>query len=696
MVHAIAAGEVIDSLAAVVRELVENSLDAGATRIQVAVWPDRAQVRVSDNGRGMTRADLQAAAQPHSTSKIRESADLWRISSLGFRGEALYSLAQLGQLEICSRSALDPQAQGWRQVYCLGQPRLQPEPWAMAPGTVVQVSDLFAQWPARRQVLPSVPHQLRAIQRTIQHLALCHPGVTWAVTHSDRPWFHLRPGTTAQDILPQLLRDVQPSDLQFLSLTVMPPEPAPTSAWNLSGGEESNGDGSDGDGAKGDTFGYNAPQSQGETTASGATTQDDATESGASEAALPVADPSEADPSESDWPAADRSVPEQFSPAAGQSSPAAQLDMLVGLPDRCHRRRSDWVNVAVNGRIVQMPELEQSLIQGFRRTLPRDRFPVCFVHLHLTPAHVDWNRHPAKREIYLRHLNFWQTQLHRAIDQALALRPESLTEVSQTQRVGQLLKAAEQAQGYGIQRQIASSPSVLSPDPGQAPAQVPAQYPVQLSDDLGAIGSRAIGSGSDCNTAIDAATRSVPSAAASFEGQLRAMAQLHQMYILAEHPTGIWLIEQHIAHERVLFEQIQSRWELVPLESPLLLSHLTERQREQLQRLGIEVDEFGEQVWAVRSAPALLVDRADCREAILELSRGGDLQSAQVATACRSAIRNGQPLTLPEMQQLLNQWQQTRSPRTCPHGRPICLTLEERRLSRFFRRHWVVGKSHGI
>jgi DNA mismatch repair protein MutL len=119
-------------------------------------------------------------------------------------------------------------------------------------------------------------------------------------------------------------------------------------------------------------------------------------------------------------------------------------------------------------------------------------------------------------------------------------------------------------------------------------------------------------------------------------------------------------------------------------------------QVEQLERIGLEVEPFGEQLWAIRSAPELLKKRDDCKNALLELSLGGDLQTAQVATACRSAIRNGTPLSLSEMQTLLDQWKSTRNPRTCPHGRPIYLSLEEPALSRFFRRHWVIGKSHGI
>ncbi len=158
----------------------------------------------------------------------------------------------------------------------------------------------------------------------------------------------------------------------------------------------------------------------------------------------------------------------------------------------------------------------------------------------------------------------------------------------------------------------------------------------------------------------------------------------------------MWLIEQHIAHERVLYEQLCDRWQMVSLADPIVLNQLAVVQVEQLQRLGLEIDPFGEQTWMVRTAPELLAQREDCADALLELSLGGDLQTAQVATACRSAIRNGTPLTLKDMQTLLNQWQQTRNPRTCPHGRPICLTLEESALARFFRRHWVIGKSHGI
>lgn len=571
VVDLIAAGEVIDSLAAVVRELVENALDAKATRMTISLWPAQWRVQVADNGMGMDLADLQQAAAAHTTSKISRCEDLWQITSLGFRGEALHSLAALSELEIFSRPDsylshfpdkintegedittevvnLSPASEGWRGIYNSQGEIIRFEAAAIAPGTIVNVVNLFGTWTARRQGLPPLNQQLRAVQTTIYHLALCHPQVTWQIQQNDRPWFSLSPGTTAVEIFPQILKDVRSEDLQLFSQELQL--------------EES----------------------------------------------------------------------------------TANLQVIIGLPDRCHRHRADWVKVAVNHRIVRSPELEQTILGAFQRTLPRDRYPICFLHLQVPPAQIDWNRHPAKTEIYLQNLNYWQEQTAIAINQALLISPASPSPSVYAQRTSKLLKAAETQGNYNAHRVI---------QPTDADEWEPTT-------------------------------------------SLVAIAQVRQMYILAEHPSGMWLIEQHIAHERVLYEQLVDRWQIVPLEPPLILNQLSVAQLEQLARIGLEVESFGEQLWAIRSAPAPLAAREDCADAILELSLAGDLQAAQVATACRTAIRNGTPLTLPEMQTLLAQWQRSRHPRTCPHGRPIYLPLEESSLARFFRRHWVIGKSHGL
>jgi DNA mismatch repair protein MutL len=555
VIHLIAAGEVIDSLAAVVRELCENAIDAGATRIAVTLFPDRWRIQVADNGMGIGLADLQQAATAHSTSKIGDRDDLFHITSLGFRGEALHSLAQLAKLEIYSRPRHS--RDGWHLAYNHQGEVVHQQEVAIAPGTVINVEDLFGDWEARREGLPHLNPQLRQVQMVIYHLALCHPQVSWTVQQHHRPWFQISASKTTQQLIPQLLPKVRVDDLHYVELNVNEP---------------------------------------------------------------------------------DRTIP------------TAQIQLTLGLPDRCHRHRLDWVKVAVNGRIVRAPELEQTIVGGLARTLPRDRYPICFLHLQIPPHYIDWNRHPAKVEIYLQQVEHWQTQVMQAIDRALHLHPEQIDADAQTSRISKLLIVAEQQGPYQI-----SSPKVTPTTDTNLTDR----------DNLSLL-------------------------------ELRAVGQVLNTYIVAEHPDGLWLVEQHIAHERVLYEQITAAWQLEPLEPPMILSHLSEQQIEQLQAIELTVDPFGESLWAIRNAPAPLLKRADLAEAITELSLGGDLQAAQVAVACRCAIRNGTAMSLPEMQSLLDRWQCTRNPRTCPHGRPIYLSFRESSLARSFRRHWVIGKSHGI
>lgn len=614
VIDLIAAGEVIDSIAAAVRELVENSLDAGATRIVVSVWPEQWRVQVADNGTGMDLENLQQAASPHSTSKITTEADLYKIATLGFRGEALHSLAQLGCLEVLSRpndlglgdfwenreSAQTPASSsfnkggienarsGWRVVYNNAGVAVEVETAAIAPGTVVTVDNLFGNWPVRRSFL-SPAQQMRSIQLILQQISICHPQVNWQLRQGNTPCLHVTPGSTAEQLLPQFVRGVRASDLQYLKLDV-PPSPENKKAANLLV----------------------------ETQLVAATVKHNYQ--------LPVAN-------------------SQFQIPNSQC-----LEVVIGLPDRCHRRRPDWVKVGVNRRVVRSPELEQTILSAFARTCPRDRYPVCFVHLQISPSEIDWNRHPAKVEIYLHDPAFWQEQVSAAIARALHLNDEVLPAAPIPERVGQLLKASEQKSAYSV-----GISARQNEDGGEE----------EKANKVGLM-------------------------------ELRAIAQVHNTYIVAEHSSGMWLIEQHIAHERVLYEQLCAAWQLKFIEKPVILSQLSALQIENLSRLGLEVETFGEQLWAVREVPELLAERDDCADALFELSKVADLQAAQVATACRSAMRNGTPLSLSQMQNLLDEWQQTRNPRTCPHGRPIYFALEESTLARIFRRSWVIGKSHGI
>jgi DNA mismatch repair protein MutL len=549
VVHLIAAGEVIDSLASVVRELAENAIDARATRINIAIATEPFTIQVSDNGIGMNLEDLVRAATPHTTSKIENATDLQQINSLGFRGEALHSLAQLSNLQICSRSSAD--ISGWQVNYDYAGNVLEaPKTVAIAPGTIVTASSIFSTRPSRLEILPALSQQLRKIQLIVHHMAIANPQITWQVTQNDRPWLNIWASSEVRDILTQIVSSLQPTDLICGAINS---EIDRRSTYKIDG----------------EMIGAIANE-------------------------------------------------------AVRESANAQIQITMGLPDRCHRRRLDWVKVIVNGRLVQLPEIEQAILSSFARTLPRQRFPVCIVHLSLPPAQVDWNRKSDKSEVYLLDLDRWQNLVGDLISKLLQSSPQP------SPVTAGLLRAAEASGQYSLP----STPN----------------------------------------------------------SSLKALAQVHNTYILAEHPTGLWLIEQHVAHERVLFEQLENQWQIVPLEQPIILKDMMPEQVKRLEALGIDIAPFGEEMWAARSLPAILVACPEYQDALLEISRQEEPQLARATVACRSAMRNGTPLDLATMQNLLDQWQQTRNSHTCPHGRPICLALDSDRLARFFRRNWIIGK----
>lgn len=542
VVHLIAAGEVIDSLASVVRELAENAIDAIATRIVISIWSDTLSVQVSDNGCGMEIADLSQAATPHTTSKITNAEDLRQINSLGFRGEALYSLAQLADLSICSRPILEPV--GYQANYDEhGNLLAKPKVVAIATGTVVTARNLFSRYPNRRQSLPSNSQQVRKVQLQVQQMAIANPQINWQVNLDGREWSTIWAGENSSEILPQIINSIQTYDLTFRKF------------------------------------------------------------------ALPLS-----------------------STTAGA---VGNISITLGLPDRLSRRRPDWVKIILNGRVVVFPELEQIILSGLERTLPRNRFPVCIVQLDLPCALIDWNRHPAKSEAYIQNLGEIQATLKGCITETLKV-PESISQKIYTSATNDLLRTAERKTSYLIP---AKKENFNQPN-----------------------------------------------------ASLKAIAQVLNTYILAEHAGGLWLVEQHVAHERVLFEKIETQWQIVTIEQPILLKQLTDDGIDRLQILGLEIEAFGNNLWAVRSLPEILIGNEDCAAILLEMSLQDDPTIARATAACRSAIRNGTKLDFNTIRDLLLQWQQTRNPHTCPHGRPICLAIDESDLARFFRRNWLISK----
>ncbi|MFN3927761.1 MAG: DNA mismatch repair endonuclease MutL [Pseudanabaenaceae cyanobacterium] len=510
VVRLIAAGEVIDSLASAVRELAENAIDAGANRIVINIWTDSFTIQVTDNGKGISYSDLLQVALPHTTSKIANQEDLTNITTLGFRGEALHCLAQLGKLTIISRQGSAPayQVDYNQQGECINLPRET----AFAEGTTVKVTNLFAHYPQRLSMLPSMPQQIRQIQKQVYNLAIANPHVSWQIYLENKEWLKLWAG----DIITQILPNLNSTDLVSLDYR--------------------------------------------------------------------------------------------------------DLQVILGLPDRYHRPRPDWVKVIINRRVVHYPELEQTILNSFQRKLPRNRYPLCLVHIKASPSQMDWNRHPAKLEVYLDQLQYWQTYITDTICRLLE-RP------IQPKTTRQLFQVAENSISYST-----------------AP-------------------------------------------------QLCAIAQVLKTYILAENSQGIYLIEQHTAHERVLYEHLEDQWQIVPIPEPILLHGLTETQVFNLTKMAVDISEFGSNTWVVRSLPKLLVDHPEAVAILTELSQQEEMSGVMAQLACRSAIKNGTELDLATMQTIIQQWQATRNPHTCPHGRPICLHLKSNDLARIFRRNWLIGNS---
>jgi DNA mismatch repair protein MutL len=497
---------------AVVRELAENAIDSGANRIMIDLCTDNLTVQVTDNGIGIDQTDLLRVALPHTTSKIANQQDLYQIKSLGFRGEALHCLAQLGRLTIISRKAGQTafKAEYDHQGKCIEIPQQT----AFAEGTTVKVSNLFADYPQRLAMLPTIPQQIRQTQKQIYNLAIANPQITWQVFLDRKEWIKICADQRTSQVAMQIISGID----------------------------------------NGDLLEYNSPD----------------------------------------------------------------LQVVIGAPDRYHRPRADWIKVIINQRVVNNIDLEQTILSCFQRTLPRHRYPFCIAHLTIPPQQIDWNRHPAKSEVYIENLKHWQEYIANTIHNLLHS-PQTKSSTAS------LFKVAEDQISYG------------------------------------------------------------------FNNHIRAIAHVLKTYILAEGQQGIYLIEQHTAHERVLYENLEQQWQIVMLAEPIVLTNLQEYQVVHLSKIGIEIGEFGSNTWLVRSLPKLLVDHPEKVGILQEISQQKDLTSSMAQLACRTAIKNGTDLDLPAMHTLIQQWQATRHPHTCPHGRPICLRLESTDLARIFRRNWLVG-----
>jgi DNA mismatch repair protein MutL len=579
LIDQIAAGEVIERPASVVKELVENSLDAGARRIEIDIERGGiGLIRVRDDGFGMDAQEVTLALQRHATSKITSMEDLQSAVTLGFRGEAMPSIASVSRLRLLTRTA---QADHAVEIQADGGTRSAVRPAAHVVGTTIEVRDLFFNVPARRKFVRSDATEAGHVVRLVERLALSRPDISFQLRNGDR-----------------VMLDAQATD------TALQPVAARVRA--IIGAEFL-------------------------------------------EQALP------------------------FEHAAGP----VWVGGWLGLPTAA-RGAADQQFWFVNGRNVRDRLLMNAVRLGYRDVLFHGRYPAYVLYLTLDPAMVDVNAHPTKLEVRFRDSRQIHDFVFRAITAALA----------QTRPGGAEPPAGQALPPQAVQTQNGKPRYELGRDPWHVAERLQETAPSAYALDLVA---------------------PEPAAAIDLDTQRplgTALAQIRGTYILSQTAQGVVLVDMHAGHERVLYEQLKSQYAnglpsqalLEPLVVELAAHELEAllEGRAEWERAGFELDALGHTRLALRRVPALL-SGAKIAEIVREVARdldhptaGHHIEDASdrfLATlACRTSVHANRRLSLPEMEALLRQMEQTLRANQCNHGRPTWVRLSWMELDRLFLR----------
>jgi len=603
----IAAGEVVERPASVVKELIENAIDAGATTITVEIRAGGQQlIQVADNGSGIIASDIETAFLRHATSKLHSSDDLQSIQTLGFRGEALAAIAAVSQLTVVSK--VKDEKSGVR-LSLEGGKQTSRETVGAPQGTVIAVTNLFYNVPARLKFLKSEASEKRLIDEYISRYALAYPEIRFRLTHNNRITFQ----SNGSDDLQEVLAAIYGPDTAKRLLVI-----------------ESASDPSQ-------------PQEQDE-----------------------ARDSDERDQEETNSSARDN----------------IDVSGYVSPPDLNWANRKHII-LFVNGRWIKDQQLSYAIIQAYHTLLPVGRFPMAVVFLEVPVTSVDVNVHPAKTEVRFRKVNAVFGALQRAVrETVMAESPVPHAHFASLQPPAWPNSAGQQV---FTKRDENPNQSSLGLDwsAGQLENQVLGQVEQEkLEANLG--GER------------------LP--------VMRVVGQVGASYIITEGPEGMFLIDQHAAHERILYERFIRDWnanggqqavasqglvsgvavQLTPSQSTLL-----NEQIELLERIGFRIETFGPNAYMVRGVPAILT-KLDPAKALLDvvedLERGEDplqskIEEKIILRVCKSAaIKAGQTLSLQEMEAMVRQLESCNSPHTCPHGRPTLIHLSVAQLAKEFGR----------
>ncbi len=600
--HKIAAGEVIERPASVVKELVENSIDALATSIEVEIRDGGKElIRVSDNGVGIHHDDLETAFLPHATSKISTVEDLFSIVSLGFRGEALASIASISDLILRSRTKASDRGY---QISFNYNHQAQIEPVGMDQGTIVEVRRLFYNTPARYKFLKQSITEKRHVIEFVANIALAHPQISFKLVADDRLALRTYGQGQLKEAIAALIDHRTVKDLIAID-------------------------------------------------------------------------------QETSW---------------------GRIRGYLSKPNLTRKNRRDQL-IIINGRVIESPVITSAIERAYAGLLGQREFPVFFIMLKINPQYIDVNVHPAKSEVrFSEEIEIFQDissackSLLLAKDLTMELKKPEPKEKQQSSPAQESLglkqyfpwqpKTWSKVDEFMIQERktptVETAPpkieSNILPQTESFQTETKPADRLEVNQDFSELNVHEI------------------------KDQLlngRIIGQFRQTYILLETDNGLWLLDQHIVDERILYEKfvradqnlyvqqiIPQTFSFNSRDSNLILEHL-----EKLQSIGVELEEFGANTFLLRGIPQYFSTRNEIVDEELILNLINDLadqsnwqEKTAITMACKGAIKAGQRLNNNQIHALLKELTETENPFTCPHGRPIIVRMEDKEISRRFGR----------
>src|SRR5271154_1812349 len=654
----IAAGEVVERPASVVKELLENALDAGSTRIRIQVEAGgKKLIQITDNGCGMVRDDAMLAFERHATSKIKNTEDLLSISTLGFRGEALPSIASVARLHLETRA---PEDAAGTILEINGGKMARVEEAGLPAGTSITVRDLFFNTPARKKFLKAESTELSHIASLVTHYALAHPEKHFEL-HSATNAMLVAPPVAGyservyqvfgKETLDQLIAVAAVQSLEHVGL----PQPPP---WRRKEQED----------------------------------QDDEGQRGAD-------------------------------PTPGEM----RVHGFVSKPEIQKLNRNS-IYVFVNGRLIRDRLIQHGLTEAYRNIIPPTVYPVVLLFLELPAGEVDVNVHPSKTEVRFRQPTLMHDFVRDTVRAALMKArpaPQFTTEIRahatassgltpgarEWEPPSDLPPAAEApgrafyepAGGAGFALQAPVPPAVSARFQFEGGIAVEANAAIPVARGLEGGAAEEIPD-NGCAPALEVREEEPTLAALS---TLRPLGQIRNSFILAVNEDGLWIVDQHVAHERVLFERVLKQRAAHKMESQRLLMpivlELSPAQQavfaeitDELQHNGFEAEPFGARSVAVQVAPAgvdaaavehmlhELLDQLSREEQSLNLEKIRGRIAASIA--CHAAIKVNMPLEQNKMEWLLAELAKTDHPMSCPHGRPVVLRYSVKDIQKAFKR----------